>query len=248
MIEEFHLEFLEAASARLPIAEFVIKGGVNIRFFFGSHRRSNEIDLDYQGDRFAAFGARVGQLLVSDTLVTLLAARQITLSDVRPHKQTDAVRRWKLSLADADVADASSKIEFSNRGVSEPYELAPIATELATELRGRAPRLQHYLPGSAINQKVAVLVQRAETQPRDVFDLDHLFTTRPESLRQARLDTASVRAAIERTYELSYDEYASTVVDFLDEEMLDVLGTAGAWSDMQQRVVSALERWVAESA
>lgn len=244
VIEEFHLEFLEAASAQLPIADFVIKGGVNFRFFFASHRRSKDVDLDYLGDRFATFGARVEKLLTSETLRKLLAARQITLADVRPHKQTDTVRRWKLSLADPDVPDASSKIEFSNRGVSDAYELAAISTELAAKLRGRTPRLQHYLPEAAIQQKVAALVLRAETQPRDVFDLDHLFTTLPNAIGRATLEAAAVRAAIDRTDELSYDAYASTVADFLDEDVADVLGTEPAWADMQRRVVTALERWL----
>ena len=53
-IERFHLVFVEVAAARLPIADFVLKGGANMRFFFRSQRRLRDLDFNYLGSRFAS--------------------------------------------------------------------------------------------------------------------------------------------------------------------------------------------------
>lgn len=45
--EQFHLVFLEVATARLPLDQFVLKGGANLRFFFRSQRRSVDMDFTY---------------------------------------------------------------------------------------------------------------------------------------------------------------------------------------------------------
>jgi predicted nucleotidyltransferase component of viral defense system len=44
-IESFHLLFLQVLTASRQ-DWFVLKGGANIRYFFGSNRYSNDIDLD----------------------------------------------------------------------------------------------------------------------------------------------------------------------------------------------------------
>lgn len=239
-IEQFHLAFLEVAASGLPLSEFVVKGGVNIRFFFGSGRRSKEIDFDYVGKRFGSFGKRVAETIRSDALKRLLATRQIELSNVREDKQTDTTRRWKFTLTGPGVADASSKLEFSTRPATGGYDLEPIRADIASRLQGRTPRLNHYLAPSAIEQKVSALAHRAETQPRDVFDLDHLFIELPQALDSATPAPADVAAAIDRVFELTYDEYVSTVVDYLDDDLVARLGAREAWDDMVGRVAARL--------
>ena len=83
-----------------------------------------------------------------------------------------------------------------------------------------------------------------ETQPRDIFDLDLLFRTHPDALAQAPVDQRSLEEAIERARALTYQEYVTTVVDYLEEEIVDVLGTENAWNDMLRHVLEKLEaRW-----
>ncbi len=245
-IEQFHLAFLEVASSQLPLNEFVVKGGVNIRFFFGSGRRSKDIDFDYVGDHFESFGNRVAETIRSDALRRLLATRQIEISNAREDKQTDTTRRWKFKLSRPGVADASSKLEFSNRSSTGAYALEPINADLASQLQGRTPRLNHYLAPAAISQKINALVHRAETQPRDVFDLDHLFIEFPKAIDDAGLTPTDVEAAITRAFGLSYDEYVSTVVDYLDDDFVARLGTQDAWEDMVLRVTGRLQSWSKE--
>lgn len=244
-IERFQLAFVEVAAVRLPIADFVVKGGANMRFFFRSPRRSRDIDFNYVGSRFENFAGRVDELLESRALSDLLRQHETTLVNPRRHKQTETTRRWKLSLKTASVEDADSKVEFSAR--EEPlvdFELRPVDPELARRLGGRSIPINRYGPVAMVTQKVDALRHRSETQPRDVFDLDLLFRTHPDALAQATLEQRTLEDAIERARALTYQEYRTTVVDYLEEEIVDVVGTENAWNDVLRHVVERLEaRW-----
>jgi len=48
--EVFHLEFLRELVKAIPTSAFVLKGGSNIRFFFGSVRYSEDMDIDIYND------------------------------------------------------------------------------------------------------------------------------------------------------------------------------------------------------
>jgi len=47
--EVFHLLFLRELVRGVPLSAFVLKGGTNLRFFFGSIRYSEDMDLDASG-------------------------------------------------------------------------------------------------------------------------------------------------------------------------------------------------------
>jgi hypothetical protein len=241
-IDSFQLAFLEVAAARLPIAVFILKGGANMRFFFRSSRRSVDIDFDYRGQRFDAFADRVDDVFASRALAELLRERQLQIIDPHRSKQTDTTRRWKLTLRAAAVEEAATKVEFSARGNdSDDYALSQLDPEIARRLGGRPPRVNRYGPVAMVEQKVGALGRRSETQPRDVFDLDVLFRLHPASLGEARLKANTLRAASERALALTYDEYVSTVVNYLEDDLVDVLGSEDAWNEMVLRVSSELD-------
>ncbi|MEK6687122.1 MAG: nucleotidyl transferase AbiEii/AbiGii toxin family protein, partial [Gemmatimonadota bacterium] len=52
LVEFLHLAFLQVLPTRLPVTEYVVKGGANLRLFYNSRRRSQDIDLDYIGAAF----------------------------------------------------------------------------------------------------------------------------------------------------------------------------------------------------
>ncbi len=245
-IERFHLAFVEVAAVRLPIADFVVKGGANMRFFFRSSRRSRDIDFNYLGDRFENFAGRVDEVLASRALSELLRQHEITLVNPGRHKQTETTRTWKLSLHTPEVEDADSKVEFSAR--EEPlddFELRPVDPELARRLGGRSVPINRYGATAMVTHKLNALRHRSETQPRDVFDLDLLFRTHPDALVRASVEPRALEEALERARTLTYQEYGTTVVDYLEEEIVDVLGTENAWNDMLRHVVERLEaRWI----
>ena len=47
--EVFHLLFLRELVQSIPLSAFVLKGGANLRFFFGNIRYSEDMDIDASG-------------------------------------------------------------------------------------------------------------------------------------------------------------------------------------------------------
>lgn len=245
-IELFHFEFLEVALKQVRPSDFALKGGGNLRMFLKSKRRSRDLDLDFLGSDFSRFADRIDEVLASRTLATLLATREISLVDPRRSKDTATVKRWKLSLTAPGMEVAQTKIELSARGTPAVPLLERCDEDLARRLRVRALVVKHYPPLHAIEQKVETLAGRSETQPRDVFDLDHLCREFPEEFRQAQLGAEVVRKAIARALELTYDEYRDLVVHYLEEEVVALYESKQAWDDMQLAVVAQLEHRVKE--
>lgn len=241
-IEVFHFAFLEAGLAELPPAEFALKGGGNLRLFLRSKRRSRDLDLDFLGRDFGRFGDRVDAILKSRALASLLQTRDIQVVNPNRTKDTDTVKRWKLALAAPGMEDAATKIEFSGRGTDAVPVLERSDEDLARRLGTRPVLVKHYPAVHAIEQKVGVLAARNETQPRDVFDLDHLFRTYVREFEEAHLEPEVLRQAIARVWELTYAEYQELVVEYIEEEVAAIYGTEQAWDDIQLSVASQLEQ------
>lgn len=249
VIDLFQVAFLEVATAPsgLPLEQFVLKGGANLRFFYGSARRSVDMDFDYIGtaDRADAFADRVDAIFASAALAALLRLRDIQLRDLRRHKQSPTTRRWKFSLDAEGVRGDPSKVEFSGRvaegGHAGDHALAAIDADLARRLRARQVRLLRYGPRAAIAQKIGALRLRTHTEPRDVFDLAHLLRQFPDALGEVNVSPDQFRAARDRALELRYDDYAEAVVPYLQEDLVELYRSEEAWSDMQLRVAQQLE-------
>ena len=241
-IELFHAAFLQVATTQLPLSDFALKGGGNLRFFLRSRRRSADLDLDYIGRSFAGFAERMDRVITSRALAELLRMRDITLVfEGRRAKDTATVKRWKLRLARPGMEDASSKIECSSRTPIGTPALEQTDTELSRALGAVAVRLNHYPPVHAVSQKVNALAKRSDTEPRDVFDLDHLFLQYPDALGAAALDPVLRSTAIERARDITYAAYHELVAEYLEEEFVPLFGSEQAWNDMVVRVVARLD-------
>jgi hypothetical protein len=149
-------------------------------------------------------------------------------------------KRWMLKLAREGMPDATTKVEFSNRGETSDPVLEQADADLARKLGGIAVRLSHYPPSVAISQKVGALLDRSQTEPRDVFDLDHLFRQYPDAIGQAGLDPVRVRRAASVAEDIEYDRYQDLVEPYLDEDIVDLYSGEQAWLDMRVRVVTSL--------
>ena len=53
LVELLHLAFLQVLPSHLPVRDYAVKGGANLRLFYQSRRRSQDIDLDYLGPGFS---------------------------------------------------------------------------------------------------------------------------------------------------------------------------------------------------
>lgn len=246
-IELFHLAFLQVAATQVRPEDYAVKGGANLRFFLRSGRRSADIDLDYLGRTFEAFRDRLNAVLTGTTIPTLLKLHEIRIFDVGLRKDTSTTKRWLVKLARPGMPDATSKVEFSNRGGSPDALLEQADRELARRLGGVAVKLKHYPPAVAISQKVDAVCDRTATEPRDVFDLDHLFRQYPDALAQAVVDPGRVLRAATIAEDIAYEQYQQLVEPFLDEDIVALYSGEESWFEMRLRVVTQLRKRAKES-
>src|SRR3989337_4157706 len=95
LVEFLHLAFLQVLPTRLPVADYAVKGGANLRLFFDSRRRSQDIVLDYVGSAFWRAEERVDAVLGSRAFTDLLRLQGVELVDLAKTKQTDTTRDRK---------------------------------------------------------------------------------------------------------------------------------------------------------
>lgn len=169
-------------------ARYVLKGGANLRYFFGSERYSEDIDIDLIEPVPWSLEDQVDTALASTALRKLLAIGDLKLAEHGSAKQTETTHRWKVGIeAPGTSTLISSKVEFSNRSVEGEYVLDFLPQEVVEPYALRPPSLQHYGPAAATAQKVAALAGRTHAQARDVFDLELLLRRQPlDRLEAAR--------------------------------------------------------------
>lgn len=242
--ELFHLVFLRALVAKGDDKRLIaLKGGCNLRFFFNSVRYSEDMDLDVVVIAKDTLKNKVERLLKSPAVTAPLKTHGLTIVETSTPKQTETTQRWKVGLQRAgDELPIRTKVEFSRRDdiegatfeaadreVLRPYGLTPV---LAT----------HYTTTYAIRQKIHALAARTEPQARDVFDLA-LLLARPDAADLA-LDDAAKKwrgDAIDHAMAISFDEYTSKVVAYLEPSHAEVYAGSEAWDTMQEDVVTRLE-------
>ena len=78
-----HLLFLQVLTASRQ-DWFVLKGGANIRYFFGSDRYSNDIDLDIVEREAWWVGEAVDKVLDGKALASLIRSSGIAMSVTLP--------------------------------------------------------------------------------------------------------------------------------------------------------------------
>jgi predicted nucleotidyltransferase component of viral defense system len=240
----FHLVFLRALTAKgEDKALFALKGGCNLRFFFGSVRYSEDIDIDVAVVAKGTLKNKIERLLHAPMVAGPLKTHAIEIVDISAPKQTDTTQRWKVGIRAQGAALAlRTKIEFSrrksltdttfesvDREVLRPYALTPF---LST----------HYAAAGAILQKIHALADRNAPQARDVFDLNHLFARSDRRALELSIEhELRLARAIDRAAGISFDEYASQVVAFLDPGQKELFDGRSAWDAMQTAVVERLE-------
>lgn len=242
LVELLQLAFLQVLATRVSPAQYVVKGGANLRLFDESTRRSQHIDFDYLGGAFWRIEDQIDSILVSPALTGFLRLAGFEIADVSKPKQTDTTRRWKFTVV-GEGAWLNSKIEFSARGAGDPERemVSARLDALALSVGLRAVRAQHYLPPAAIRQRITALSQRSETEPRDVFDLDFLFARYPRSIQPGDVDPVLLDDAIGDAVAIGYDAYEEMVLDFLEDEIVEIYARPEVWEDMVLGVVARLE-------
>lgn len=239
IIETFHVAFLDALPNRLDLTRYVLKGGANLRYFFGSVRYSQDIDFDLKGEESWRLTDKVNAVL--DSLIDpLLKANGLSLGEYSQPKQTEVTQRWKIGIKVAGEDElVRTKIEFSNRNGEDRLSLDRVPTEITSIYGLRSPKVQHYIDDAPTEQKIRALAGRHQTQARDVFDLDLLLRQRP--LPSGALDPDLLTEAAERALQQDFDLFETQVVPFLEPDAVELYGSEEAWEQIQTEVAEKLE-------
>lgn len=241
-VEIFHLHVLRLLTSEADRGLYTLKGGTNLRFFFGSLRLSEDMDIDVAVAAKGTVKAKVDKLLAGRPLQVLLAAAGMTIRETSVPKQTDTTQRWKVALqVQGAGAPLRTKIELSRRPSSGETKFEAVDRQLAQEYRLTPPLVSHYTAPAAMAQKLGALAGRTEPQARDVFDLHLLMSHVGGTLRLDTVTRTRLPKALEQAISISYDDYRAQVVAFLDPEQQALLRSRAHWDGMQAAVLDFIE-------
>lgn len=243
-VEAFQLALLRILEARLDRANWVVKGGVNLRAWFGSRRYSEDLDLDVIRCPQHLLRERVDKVLHSSPLADLLATQGLAIARVSRPKQTETTQRWKIELEASGVSvPLHTKLEFSRRPTRlDEHALEPVRGDAVRPYGIPAPTANHYTARSAIRQKIQALAARSEAQARDVWDIEHLVRTTQADPRPFPAELRLlVPEAIERALSIGYDTFRAQVVPYLAADDQTLYGSREAWDRMCELVAERLQ-------
>lgn len=239
-IEQFHLLFLDQLGRKLDKRDYALKGGCNLRFYLKSIRYSEDMDLDVLSTPVNVLRDRVDQILSGNALTQILRTRGISLTRVSTPKQTDTTQRWKLALAAPGISlPLHTKIEFSRRGIDGSLAFESPDPALMREYQIAPFLASHYPPEVAFRQKINALIHRAQTQARDIFDLDHLLRM-GVAIRERDIPS-QWQVAQQNALAVTFDVFKAQVLSFLPQDCQSQYADPQAWDDMVLRVVEALK-------
>lgn len=248
--EVFHLCFLERLLKVSAPNLYVLKGGVNLRFFLHSPRYSEDMDLDAVSGSVGTL-KKNGYKVLEDAgfrrALRTYGIVDVAVNDPDKAKHTESTQRFRVQLITESGERLPSKIEFSRRErnvAPDAVALEAIDNEVARHYKRIAFRCQHYTGEAAVNQKVRALAGRAVTQARDVFDLAIL--DRGGFANVNRIDrnipVAVRKTALANLDALGYDDFTGQVVEYLDEDHRAEFANRKEWAAMVSAVRKLLSR------
>jgi predicted nucleotidyltransferase component of viral defense system len=244
--EVFHFSFLARLLKLSDPDLYILKGGVNLRFFFSSPRYSEDMDIDVLAGSVQTLKKNGYKILNDRSFIRSLRSfdiADIDVNDPAKAKQTETTQRFGFGLITSAGNRLPTKVEFSRRDASkQDSEIALVDAEIARRYRRLAYRCSHYTGGAAIVQKLRALAGRPVTQARDVFDLAILIRgghspTQPWSKLLSKKEYSN---ALECLMSLDWEDYDGHVVEFLDDDSRTEFGTRAAWERLQNQVLNEL--------
>lgn len=246
--EVFHFCFLDRLLKTSDSHLYILKGGVNLRFFFKSPRYSEDMDIDVLAGNVDTLKKNGYKILNDRSFRRSLRSfdiADIEVNDPAKAKQTKTTQRFRFRLVTSAGNRLPTKVEFSRRNDSKDgeSEIALIDSEIARPYRRLAYRCPHYTGAAAVAQKLRALAGRPVTQARDVFDLAILIRGGHSPLAPwpQLLSRKELPQALESLMSLSWEDYAGHVVEFLDNDSRDEFGNKAAWDLMQNQILTKLE-------
>ena len=245
--EVFHFCFLEHLLLISDPKIYILKGGVNLRFFFNSPRYSEDMDIDVIAGSVSTL-KKNGYKILNDNgfkrKLQTFGIENLIINDPVKAKHTETTQRFKLTIITSSGESLPTKIEFSRRKRtynSYTSKLDRINIEIAHKYKRLSFLCQHYTGESAIIQKIEALSGRSETQSRDVFDIFILMLGGyTQELDLSKLDPRLITKSKEAILSLSYKDFKGQVLEFLDETEYKNYSHHEGWIEMQKKVAGLL--------
>lgn len=245
--EVFHFSFLDRLLKISNPDMYVLKGGVNLRFFFHSPRYSEDMDLDVLAgsvDTLRKNGYKILQDGAFKRSLLTFGITDIEVNDPLKAKQTETTQRFKFSLITAANQRLPTKVEFSRRtSTIDNHRKEMVDPEIARLYRRLSFYCNHYSGEEAVFQKIQALAGRPATQARDVFDLGLLQAGGySSSITSNKNLTKELREkACEALMSLTYDDFRGQVVEFIETDNRDYYGSPSTWEQLQEGLLELLD-------
>ena len=246
--EVFHFLFLERLLRISDPKLYILKGGVNLRFFLGSPRYSEDMDLDVIGGSVETLKKNGYKIINDPSFRRILATYGISdvlINDPEKAKHTATTQRFKARLMNASGEIYPTKVEFSRRNKNsktDAYSRELINPEIARKYNRTSFACQHYSFDSAARQKIEALAGRNETQARDPFDLFLIYSSgrlNPNFIHGLPPDTAN--KAKENLLSISFKNYRDQVAEFLEFESREIYGNEEHWNLITETLLKLLD-------
>ncbi len=245
--EVFHFSFLDRLLKISDPDMYVLKGGVNLRFFFHSPRYSEDMDLDVLAGSVNTLRKNGYKILQDGAFKRSLLTYGITdieVNDPAKAKQTETTQRFKFGLITTTNQRLPTKVEFSRRSNRADDTIKEMVDpEIARQYHRLSYRCNHYPGEDAVFQKIQALAGRPATQARDVFDLGLLQAGGfASSIKSNKKLTKKLRAkASEALMSLTFDDFKGHVVEFIDTENREYYDSPSAWEQLQETILELLD-------
>ena len=243
--EIFHLLFLEWLLKIADPRAFVLKGGINLRFFFGSPRYSEDMDLDVLAGAVGTLrknGYRILQDPAFARALSTYGIDEVIVGDPAKAKHTATTQRFRARLVTAGGESLPTKVEFSRRGATGERVMGTTDPAIAQRYRRLSFPCMHYSAAAACRQKMLALATRRQPQARDAFDLYILWLGGHAQPGLAGLLTPAEREQAARTLlGFTYADYAGQVLDYLEPAERDRFAGEERWAEVIARAFALVE-------
>lgn len=247
--EAVHLLILRALTRLKNDSAVILKGGVNLRLFFGSVRYSEDMDLDGALEARSAIRTSIEAIFKDREFLRAAQGMGIRGLDAGqgPNKDTETTFRYKFGVVVQGDVRYPTKVEVSFRGRHGEDESAidDVPPGLLAGY-GLAPiSLNHYGRTAALRQKIEALGGRTTVQARDVFDLHTLAVGGMEeplvAMLAAQVEKGLLQEAYRRALTITFKEYEGQVLEFLTDDARARFGTDEAWDGLRLEAATAIE-------
>jgi len=243
--EVFHLEFLKSLGSKVKAKLYVLKGGVNLRFFYNSMRYSEDMDLDVQDIEVVVLKDKVMQILASMSFHERLVPfgiKQVTPPNMNRAKQTETTLWFKIHLLTRAGEDLFTKIEFSRRGFAGTIQVHTVADTILSQYKSAPVLVPHYDKHTAFLHKINAIAGRAVIQARDIFDL-YVLSTQVErgkcNIQGVPEDTINTAKA--NIFSIGFEQFRDTVLSYISLEDQRVYDNKDAWDEVRIKVVACID-------